>query len=175
MTSEAEFAERRERLLGPMQGLSGDELKREVRDAYTDLQAAIESFSNEQAVWKPTEGEWSAAQVGDHVALSTGTLGNITAVLARGQTVTDADWDPPPRFRGDVSDVRNVKRRLAELSSYTDRLFDEGASTDRLDVKANNSFLGDMTWREWFYFLGIHARAHIEQIEKLRLSPGFPT
>ena len=174
MTTEAEFAERRTRLLGPMEGMSDAELKQDVRKSFAKLAAIIDSFSDEQATWKPDEQEWSAAQVGDHIALSTGTLGSIAGLLAKGQAVTDADWDPPPQFKGDAGDLGNVKRRLGELPSYADTLFGEGSSTDRLDVKANNSFLGDMNWREWFYFLRIHAQAHVEQIEKLRATKGFP-
>ena len=173
MTSESEYAERRARLLGPMSGLTEDDLKREVRESYSKLSSALESFSDQQATWKPDDQEWSAAQVGDHVALSTGMLGNITGLLAKGQAVTDVDWDPPPQFRGDSADVSDVKRRVRELASVTDKLFDEGIQTDRTDVKANNSFLGDMNWREWFYFLRVHVESHVEQMEKLRSTEGF--
>lgn len=174
MTTEAEFAERRTRLLGPMEGMSDAELKQDLRESFSKLASVIDSLSDEQATWKPGEQEWSAAQVGDHIALSTGMLGSITGLLAKGQSVTDVDWDPPPQFKGDAADLGNVKRRLGELPPYADTLFEEGSSTDGLDVKANNSFLGDMNWREWFYFLRIHAQAHIEQIEKLRATRGFP-
>jgi hypothetical protein len=174
MTTEAEFAERRTRLLGPMEGMRDAELKQDVRESFSKLASVIDSLSDEQATWKPDEQEWSAAQVGDHIALSTGMLGNITGLLAKGQGVTDADWDPPPQFKGDAADLGSVKRRLGELPPFTESLFDEGASTNRLDVQANNSFLGDMNWREWYYFLRIHAQSHVEQIEKLRGTQGFP-
>lgn len=174
MTIEAEIAERRTRLIGPMKGLSNDELKREVREAFSRLGSALASLSDEQATWKPDAEEWSAAQVGDHVAIATGVMCNVTALLAKGQAVTDADWDPPPQFRGDAADVDDVRKRLGELPGFTDRLFEEGVKTDRLDERANNSLLGDMNWREWFYFLGVHANDHIGQIEKLRGTPGFP-
>ena len=174
MTTEAEIAERRARLLGPMEGLSDDELKGEVREAYSKLGLALNSLSDEQATWKPDEQEWSAAQIADHVALSTGMLGNITGLLAKAQAVTDADWDPPPQFRGDASDLANVKTRLDDLPGYADRLFDESMRTNELDVKANNSFLGDMNWREWYYFLRVHALSHVDHLEKLRATPGFP-
>jgi hypothetical protein len=88
--------------------------------------------------------------------------------------VSDADWDPPPQFRGDASDLGDVKKRLGELAGFAGRLFDEGARTNNLDVKANNSFLGDMNWREWYYFLRVHAQSHIEQVEQLRSTDGFP-
>ena len=103
-----------------------------------------------------------------------GTLGNITGLLAKGQSVSDADWDPPPQFRGDASDLGDVKKRVGELVRFSGTLFEEGAKTNNLEAKANNSFLGDMNWREWFYFLGIHAKSHIEQIDKLRATEGFP-
>jgi hypothetical protein len=174
MTTEAEFTERRARLLGPMKDLGDEELRREVGDSFSALGSALASLSEAQATWKPDEQEWSAAQIGDHVALSTGTLGSIAGLLAKGQAVTDADWDPPPQLRGDASDLANVKGRLRELPRFTDKIFDEAMSSNRLDVKANNSFLGDMNWREWFYFLRVHAQAHIEQMEKLRRMDGFP-
>jgi hypothetical protein len=174
MTVEAEVQERRARLLGPMAGLSDDQVKQDVRNAYSRLADALDALSGEQASWKPEEAEWSAAQVGDHVALATGVMCNVTGLLAKGQAVTDADWDPPPQFRGNAADVGDVKKRLGELPGFTDSLFDEGTTTDRVEVKANNSQLGDMNWREWFYFLGVHANDHIGQIEKLRAAEGFP-
>jgi len=174
MTAEAEIQERRERLLGPMAGLSDEQVKEDVRNAYSRLADALGALSGEQATWKPEEAEWCAAQVGDHVALATGVMCNVTGLLAKGWAVTDADWDPPPQFRGNSADVGDVKKRLGELPGFTDTLFDEGATTDRVDVQANNSQLGDMNWREWFYFLGVHANDHISQIEKLRSAEGFP-
>jgi DinB superfamily len=174
MTTEPEISERRTRLLGPMEGLSDDQCREQVRAAFSRLGSALASLSGEQATWKPNAEEWSAAQVGDHVALATGVMANITGLLAKGQAVTDEDWDPPPQFRGNAEDVGDVKRRLGELPAETDKLFDEAVKTDRLDLKANNSQLGDMNWREWFYFLGVHADDHIGQIEKLRGMPGFP-
>ena len=175
MTIEAEVAERRARLLGPMEGLSDDQVKKDVHDAFSRLASTLGSLSGEQATWKPDEAEWSAAQVGDHVALATGVMGNVLALLAKGQAVTDADWDPPPQFRGDASNAGDVKKRLGELPNATDSLFDEGVKTDRRDCKANNSQLGDMDWREWFYFLGVHANDHVGQIETLRSTEGFPS
>jgi DinB superfamily len=174
MTTEAEITERRARLLGPMAGLSDAEVKQQVRETFSQLVSTLDSLSGEQSTWKLNESEWSAAQVGDHVALATGVMCNVTGLLAKGQAVTDADWDPPPQFRGSAADVGDVKRRLGELPGFTDGLFDEGATTDNLDAKANNSLLGDMNWREWFYFLGVHANDHIGQVEKLRGMQGFP-
>jgi hypothetical protein len=108
------------------------------------------------------------------VALATGVMGNITGLLAKGQAVTDADWDPPPQFRGSADDVGDVRRRLKALPGFCDRLFDEGARTDSVEVTANNSQLGDLNWREWFYFLGVHADDHTGQVDKLRGMPDFP-
>jgi len=174
MTTEAEYAERRARLLGPMNGLSDSELKLAVRESCGKLAATLDSFSDQQAIWRPDAQEWSAAQVGDHIALGTGVLGKIAGLLAQGKTVSDEDWDPPPQFRGDATDLGGVKKRISDLPEFTDKLFDESVRTNRLDIKANNSFLGDMNWREWFYFLRVHVQSHIDQIEELRSTQGFP-
>lgn len=174
MTTEAEYEERRNQALAPMLGLSDKELKRSVSESYSRLHTTLEALQLEQAIWKPNAEEWSAAQVGDHVVLGTGVLGKIIGLLATGQAVTDEDWDPPPQFRGDASDVGDVTRRLKGLPAQASAIFEEAAQTDRLDVKANNSFFGDLNWREWFCYLGVHAQAHTEQIEKLMAMPGFP-
>ena len=105
MTTEAEFAERRVRLLGPMNGLSDSELKQAVREACGGLATTLDSFSDQQATWKPDAEEWSAAQVGDHIALGTAVLGKIAGLLAKGQVVTDEDWDPPPQFKGGLAEL----------------------------------------------------------------------
>ena len=75
MTTVAEYAERRARLLGPMQGLSDSELKQAVREACGGLATTLDSFSDQQVTWKPDAEEWSAAQVGDHIALGTAVTG----------------------------------------------------------------------------------------------------
>jgi len=53
MATEADIAERRTRLLGPINGLDDEGLKREVREAFSRLGSALESLSGEQATWKP--------------------------------------------------------------------------------------------------------------------------
>lgn len=174
LATEAEYSERRARLLDPVSDLGDGELKREIRESLEKLSSALESLSPAQATWKPNEDEWSTAQICDHIALGTGTLGNIVSLLAAGSVPGDADWDPAPQFKGDVSDLRDVRQRLKVLSSYTDELFDQAIASNRLDVIANNSFLGDLNWRQWYAFLKVHAVSHVEQIEKLRATPGFP-
>jgi len=62
-----------------------------------------------------------------------------------------------------------------EQLKHTAELFDKCVATDRTDVTADNSFFGEMNWREWFYFLRFHVLAHVDQMQKLRGTAGFPT
>ena len=55
-----------------MIGLGDEELKREVGETFVKLGAVLGPLSDEQATWKPDAEEWSAAQVGDHMAIATG-------------------------------------------------------------------------------------------------------
>lgn len=173
MTSAEEFAQRRVDL-APAVRLAGDQLKAEVGSTFAQLASELESLSPAQAAWKPDPEEWSAAEVCDHVCLSTGMVSNIIELLARGQRPGDEDWDPPPQFRGDKADLAGVRERLAALPDHTEGLLDRCLTTDRKDVTADNSYYGEMNWREWYYFLRLHALAHLEQIEKLRGMDGFP-
>ena len=174
MTTEAEYGKRRAEHLSPVNTLTDEQLKAEVAEAFGRLAAELNALSEAQAIWKPAEDEWSAAEVGDHVALGTGAIGNITALLARGQRPGDEDWDPPPRLRGSAGDLDGVRSRIRSLPAHTEELFDRCVATDRTDVTADNSFFGEMNWREWYYFLRVHALSHVEQIQKLRGSAGKP-
>lgn len=160
--------------LSPVGTLTTDEMKETVGETFTLLASALASLSEEQAEWKPAPEEWSAAQVGDHVALGTGVVMNVIGLLARGQRPTDEDWDPPPQFKGDAGDLQDVRSQLLSLTPATADLFDQCLATDRLDVTSENSLFGEMSWREWYYFLRLHTYSHLEQIEKIRSSPGFP-
>jgi len=175
MTTEAEYAQRRAEHLSPVSTLTNEQLKAEVAEAFARLSGELACLSEAQATWKPDPDEWSAAEIGDHVALGTGAVGNITAMLARGERPGDEDWDPPPQLRGSAGDLDGVRRRILSLPQHTAELFDRCAATDRTDVTSDDSFFGEMNWREWYYFLRVHALAHVEQIQKLRGTAGFPT
>ena len=174
MTTEAEYAQRRAEQLSPAGTLSDQQLKAEVGEAFGRLAAALDALSAAQATWKPDADEWSAAEIGDHVALGTGALGNITSLVAKGQRPGDEDWDPPPQLRGRAGDLDGVLSRIRSLPAHTEDLFDRCVATNRIDVTADNSFFGEMNWRQWYHFLRVHALAHVEQIEKLRGAAGFP-
>jgi len=175
MTTEAEYARRRAEQLSPAGTLSDEQLKAEVGTAFGRLAEELDALSEAQSTWKPDPDEWSAAEIGDHVALGTGAAGNITAMLAIGERPGDEDWDPPPQLRGSAGDLDSVRSRILSLPRHTAELFDRCVATDRTDVTTDNSFFGEMNWREWFYFLRVHALAHVEQIQKLRGAEGFPT
>jgi len=174
MTSEQEYAARKAEHLSPMVRLGDEELKEKVGSTFSLLTSALDALAEQQATWKPDAEEWSAAQVCDHVALGTGMVANIIGLLARGQRPADQDWEPPARFKGDPADLAGIRDRLRALPRETAELLDGCLKTDRLDVTAENSFFGEMNWREWYCFLRVHVLAHVEQVEKLRAMPGFP-
>ena len=175
MTTEAEYAQRKAEQLSPAGTLTDAQLKAEVGAAFVRLAEELDALSEAQSTWKPDPDEWSAAAIGDHVALGTGAVGNITAMLARGERPGDEDWDPPPQLRGSAGDLDSVRSRILSLPQHTAELFDRCAATNRTDVTSDNSFFGEMNWREWFYYLRVHALAHVEQVQKLRATAGFPT
>lgn len=174
MPTQEEYDRRKAEFISPAWTLSGEEMKAQVEESFRRLAQALASLSDAQAAWKPAEDEWSAAQVGDHIALGTGAVSNIIDLLARGQPPTDEDWDPPPQFRGDPADLAGIRKRLDSLPAAAAALFDRCLQTDRMDVTAENSVFGQMNWREWYYFLRVHALDHLQQVEKLRSAAGFP-
>lgn len=173
MSTQEEQADRKARDIAPSLALSAEELKREVTEPIEGLASMLEGLSPGQATWEPEPGEWSVAQICDHVVLGTG-VGNVIRLLAEGQTPGDEDWDPPPEFKGDASDLAALRRRLDAVPAAVAELFDRAQASNRLDTTADNSLYGDLNWREWYCFLGLHAANHVEQAEQVRSAPGFP-
>lgn len=173
MTTGQGNAELRDRLLGPMADMSELEVKASVTEPLKELHELLSTMSDAQAKWKPNDGGWSAADVCDHLVVSTGTIGRITRMLAEGTAPSEGDWDAPPHFK-EPKDLAGIKMRMSHLPAYTDELFDRSRLLGHEEATANNSVLGDLNWRQWFFFVGVHARDHLRQVRELRSSAGFP-
>jgi hypothetical protein len=130
-------------------------------------------ISDVQAVFRPSESEWSVVEIISHVSASLRGTTRIVGGLARGMepsAVLDAITGAgakavlPAGMRADVAaaydDLRSVVRML-----------EDGVA---LEKTARHPFFGDLNWKEWVAFVYVHARDHAAQVEKVKSSPGFP-
>jgi len=122
MTTSEEHAREKAQYFSGFVGLTDQELKDEVGAAFALFVTELKAVPPGRETWKPTEDQWSAAEIGDHLVLSTGAVANVIRTLAQGRRVTDADWDPPPQFRGESADVEDVWGRIQALPAEAETL-----------------------------------------------------
>lgn len=141
----------------------------------------VESFSNDKLNEKPSEEEWSAMQILDH-------LQKIETTIADGvaQTIEKNEQNKAIKKPIQLSVSRKVKvqapkRTVPEDNYFTleemkeklnasrNRLYEVFASAGEETLR-NNSMphpvFGDVPLVQWFPFIGYHEKRHLAQLEE---------
>ena len=81
-----------------------------------------------------------------------------------------------------MSEASERERPIDELRSRIDRLFEETKrlvdqleESDRLEQTFEHPAFGNLNLTQWIAFQRIHSMDHIQQIEKIKTEPGYPT
>jgi hypothetical protein len=71
--------------------------------------------------------------------------------------------------KGD-SDLETLVGKLAKIRQKTYGFLDYGATHQLSESGFNHSYLGYLSFYDWFYLIALHEQAHVYQIEKLHRS-----
>lgn len=155
-------------LIGQAAKLSIPELIDKVRTDSLQVWEAAAAVPADKFGDRPTDGEWSASEVLNHVlAMTENSTSSITGILRDGTL--------PPRIR----DTMEPGGRPGFLSAddYR-RAFDvtrvplyeavaNATGDERLDVKIEHPNFGGFSWREWFLFMRVHDLDHMRQLQAI--------
>ena len=170
-----------------------DALARELDAVRAEVHHEADSLSQAQADWRPTGDDWSVGEILHHLR-----LGEITpassprsSLKETGSGVTPYPpdlarfaplpaWPPGPREAPPV--VRPEKghpigQLLRDMRATRDR---SRQSLERLAAVDPRTFtwrhftLGEMDLGQWWMLQAHHDRDHLEQIRRIKKTPGFP-
>lgn len=152
-----------------------------VQEGHDALLATVDGVSEEQAAWRPAEGEWRIIDVMAHCVSVKRAMALLSQHLGRGEL--------PPGFGPQFEEARvqdgfitqpfetlAAAREAAEsahaaLMAQIRRLDDPALDTEKT---FRHFYFGAFNAREWTVFQRVHDGDHWPHIEKIKAAPGFP-
>lgn len=168
-TSEAEERARiRSYLVGQAAKRTPEQLVETLREAQRQFLAALAAIPDDAYRTPPAPGEWSVAEVLEHVRqMAAIEAGSIAAVLARGEPPTGIAAPPPPPDADRAA-------LLAAIADSRERLIATALAADpsaHLDITWAHPMFGPLNWREWLLFARVHLLDHARQLQALAERP----
>jgi hypothetical protein len=148
--------------------LSIPELVEKVRNDTLPLKEAAGVVPAARFADRPSEGEWSAAEVWTHILdMNEHGARAIPAIIERGEL--------PERARDTISgetrsELHNGEQYYATYLQRREELLArvlQAKGDEHLDVKINHTMFGDLTWREWLLFMRVHDLDHFRQLQSI--------
>ncbi|HZQ38758.1 MAG TPA: DinB family protein [Dehalococcoidia bacterium] len=167
-TREQMFARVREYLLAQGEKLSPSAIVEKVRESQAAVLAAAERLPAGTLATAPADGEWSAADVLQHVISSGESVGrSIVETIERRDAAGVLFEDRLEHAGAELSVARARELLLADREA----LFAAALAADpaaHLDVPAiEHMWFGPLNWKSALLFLRVHDLDHTRQIEAI--------
>lgn len=154
----------------------------------------VDRLSQAQADWRPTDSDWSVGEIVHHLTLAEVATGKLTSKLlkdagasllpyptglARFKPLPSRPPGPaeaPPVVRPEqghpigqlLTDMRAARERSRQS---VERL----GTIDPRPLTFRHFALGELDLAQWWLLQARHDQDHLEQLRRVRTSPGFPT
>jgi hypothetical protein len=167
MTEADERRERMRRYIGEQVAQGPAHLRALLIEESEKVLGLTAALSEADAAFQPAPEEWSTSQVLQHLVGSYSRNRERIALLSAGRA-----YDGPPSRPGQLPErplgpFAEVRRLYAEARDAIVSLVDSADPTSNLQLTTDHAVFGAMNWPEWAVFtLHVHARAHVDQIEK---------
>ncbi len=153
--------------------------------AREELLKSVEGLSDEQLNRVVEEGNWSIAQILEHLYLTEGTVGKLIQRELQKDNKQPADEKPvhltvnrsqkfnAPSYLVPSTNHKSLEEMKEKLNQSRSQLM---AVVDDVDdtTLQNKSYLhpafGTLNLKQWYEFIGYHERRHIAQIEEVKAS-----
>ena len=134
---------------------------------------SLQGVSDDQARFRPADGEWSISEVALHVLNGSRRVARLVELLAEGQPASSDRIDPPHEETNLTVEVLHSQllRDTVMWSALTERLPDSPS----FDATTLHPFFGELHSRAWYLFQRIHDLDHYRQIEAIKETQGYPS
>ena len=165
-------------LLAQGEKYSWIELWPRVVDARIDFLNTLNRVTPEQAAWKPGPGDWSIEEVAQHVLDGSKRCADLVAQLSQGKdpTLTPQEIgaiDPAqrPADRPFPQLVRDLLIDSREFGNVIEGLPEPPA----FEPTRPHPFFGELHGRAWFMFQRVHDLDHVNQVNEIKETEGYPS
>jgi hypothetical protein len=150
-----------------------------------DWEKCLEGMSDAQAEFKPPtptgpegEDQWCAKEVLGHVLASQRGLNVTIAQMAGVEPPAQAEQIRKMGVKSEEDEKRSLAELRPEIAAVCEeskRLVTSLPEGEKLDQKFPHPVFGQLNLKEWFAFHRVHAMDHIQQIDAIKASPGYPS
>lgn len=153
----------------------------------------VERLSQTEADWRPSERDWSVGEIIHHLTLAEIATGKLTSKLLKEAGAaalpfpTDLaafapvpQWPPgpaeaPPVVRPEAG--HPVGALLADMKAARERSrqsIERVAQVDPRRLTFAHFALGELNLAQWWMLQARHDADHLQQLRRVKASPGFP-
>ena len=152
-----------------------------------------EGLSQAQADWRPSRSDWSVGEILHHLTLAEVNTGKLTSKLLKetGSAVlpypTDLGaftalppWPPGPREAPSVvrpdkgHPIAQLLQDIRAARARSHQSLERLATVDPRTFTWRHFTLGEMDLGQWWMLTAHHDRDHLQQIRRIKKTPGFP-
>jgi hypothetical protein len=163
MAEDTQPVQLRSYLAGQSAKRSATEIGQRLDEAAAEFLAAVERAPEAIARTAPAPGEWSVAEIVDHVALTLDDALGIMKALARGERPAAMAAHPPASAARPLRDLLDgVRARQAAAAAF----LAAHAHEPNVDVRVRDDTFGDLNWKGYALILRLHYRDHAEQVRR---------
>ena len=134
---------------------------------------SLQGVSDDQARFKPADGEWSISEVALHVLNGSRRVARLVELLAEGQPASSDRIDPPHEETNlAVEELHSLLLRdTVRWSALTEKL----PGSPSFEATALHPFFVELHSRAWYLFQRVHDLDHYRQIEAIKETSGYPS
>jgi hypothetical protein len=145
--------------------LSAEQIRDRIQEAAEEFLAVIQHVGEPVARKSPAAGEWSLAEVLDHVIY---TLERITGVIGG---LVSGRKPPAPLEIGAASGIASqpwsdLLARLRRSQSALAALLTANRNEPHVDLRVPEGYFGELNWKEYALILRLHYKDHAGQARK---------
>jgi hypothetical protein len=165
----------------------------ELEATRAEVLREVDGLTQAQADWRPSAGDWSIGEILHHLTLAEVATGKLTSKLLREGGAAAGPFPPdlaafaplppwPPGPREAPAVVRPeaghaLDRLLADLRAARERSrqsIERLAGVDPRGLTWPHFALGELDLGQWWTLQAQHDRDHVQQLRRIKASPGFP-
>lgn len=145
--------------------LSAEQIRDRILEAADEFLGVVEAVGEPVARKSPEAGEWSLAEVLDHVVF---TLERITGVI---DGLVSGRKPPAPIETGATSGIAalpwpELLARLRRSQAALSALLTANRNEPHVDLRVPEGYFGELNWKEYALILRLHYKDHAGQARK---------
>ncbi len=145
--------------------LAAAEIRVRLDEAVAEFFATIEDVTEPAAHRRPAEGEWSAAEVVDHVTLTLDEVAGIMRALAGGVRPRRAMTIALAPVNGGRP-LAELLARLRQSQTAVSEFLAVQSGEPNTELRVPDNDFGEINWKGYALILRLHYKDHAQQVTK---------